>query len=41
VIWAMTVMVAGETPSHLNSDRLGEFVRQVRRRNGEEMIGVY
>uniref|UniRef100_A0A7S3RQA4 TIR domain-containing protein n=1 Tax=Emiliania huxleyi TaxID=2903 RepID=A0A7S3RQA4_EMIHU len=30
-VGAMTVMVAGETPSQLNSDKLGEFVRQVGR----------
>lgn len=30
-VGAMTVMVAGETPSNLNSDKLGEFVRQVGR----------
>jgi hypothetical protein len=35
-VGAMTVMVAGETPSNLNSDKLGEFVRQVRRKQNEK-----
>jgi fructose-1-phosphate kinase PfkB-like protein len=39
VVGAMTVLVAGETPSNLNSDKIGEFVRQVRRRE-VEMIKV-
>jgi len=34
-VGAMTVMVAGETPNNLNSDKLGEFVRQV----GRELNG--
>jgi hypothetical protein len=39
-VGSMTVMVAGETPNNLNSDKLGEFVRQARRHLPMMGVGV-